>query len=64
MGDLINLRRIRKRRAKDEAERMAEANRLAFGALKDERRRREMEQALAQRELEGRRLEGPRDDHD
>ena len=53
-----------KRRARDEAERMAKANRLAFGAGKDERRRREMEQALDQREFEGRRLEGPRDDDD
>jgi hypothetical protein len=64
MGELVNLRRIRKRRAKDEAERMAKANRLAFGAGKDERRHREMEQALDQRVFEGRWLEGPRDDDD
>ncbi|HYC25480.1 MAG TPA: DUF4169 family protein, partial [Roseiarcus sp.] len=45
MGELVNLRRVRKRRSKDEAERTAAANRSAFGIRKDERRRNELERA-------------------
>jgi hypothetical protein len=64
MGELVNLRRIRKRRSKDEAERTAAANRSAFGIRKDERRRNELERAAVRRTIDAHRLEGPRDDAD
>jgi len=64
MGELINLRKIRKQRSKAEAETHAGAHRLAFGARKDERRRRQMEQAAAERALNAHRLVGPRGDDD
>jgi Domain of unknown function (DUF4169) len=64
VGELINLRKIRKRRSKAEAESLSRANRLAFGARKDERRRRQMERAAAERALNAHRLEGPPGDDD
>jgi len=64
VGELINLRKIRKQRSKAVAESLAGANRLAFGARKDERRRRQMERAAAERALNAHRLQGPRGDDD
>ena len=37
MGDLVNLKRFRKRAAREEAAKQAEANRIAFGRTKAER---------------------------
>ncbi|HSI40668.1 MAG TPA: DUF4169 family protein [Xanthobacteraceae bacterium] len=37
MSDIINLRRVRKRMAREEAEQKAEAQRLKFGRTKTER---------------------------
>ncbi|HLW92455.1 MAG TPA: DUF4169 family protein [Roseiarcus sp.] len=60
MGEVANLRKIRKRRAKAAAENAASANRLAFGRGKDERRRSELEKAAAERSLDAHRLQAPR----
>lgn len=37
MGDLVNLKRFRKRVARDESAKQAEANRARFGRTKSER---------------------------
>ena len=37
MGDLVNLKRFRKRAAREEVVKQAEANRMAFGRTKAER---------------------------
>ena len=39
MGDLINLKQVRKRIARDEAAKQAETNRARFGRTKGERAR-------------------------
>jgi hypothetical protein len=64
VGELVNLRKARKKRSKAETEIVASANRLAFGARKDERRRRQMEQAATERAFDAHRLDGPRGDDD
>ncbi len=59
MGDLVNLRRARKRkeRLRDEAD--AAANRVLFGMTKAERRALEAERTKAERELDARRIAPP-----
>jgi len=37
MGDLVNLKRFKKRAAREEAAKQAEVNRMAFGRTKAER---------------------------
>ena len=49
MGELVNLRQMRKRKRRTEAEQLAEANRAPHGLTKAER-------ARQQAEAEGRRL--------
>jgi hypothetical protein len=56
MGEIVNLRRARKRRAAEAAQEIAAANRLVHGRRKDERRLAEAEQTAAERFLEARRL--------
>lgn len=55
MGDLVNLRRARKDRARREKEAKAEENRVAFGRSKAER-----EGSAAQNRLEAARLDAHR----
>lgn len=57
MGELINLNRVRKDRAKAEAKQAAKANRAAHGQTKAERARIERERAAADRLLDGSKLE-------
>ncbi len=57
MGDLLNLRRARKARERAQKARLADANRLAFGRTKDERRASEAQSALERARLEAHRLE-------
>jgi hypothetical protein len=52
MGDVVNLKRARKRKARETGEAQAEANRMRFGQTGAERR---LEEARA--ELEARRLD-------
>ena len=55
MGEIVNLRRARKRQAHEAAECEAAANRLLHGLPKDERRR-----LNAERDVEAKRLDGHR----
>ncbi len=55
MADIVNLRQARKRKARADKEAQAQANRVAFGRTKEERRLGE-----ARKDLEARRLEGHR----
>ena len=64
MGDVISLRRARKRLERAQAAKQAETNRIAFGRAKSERVLSEAERALAERRLEGHRLDGERLDGD
>ncbi len=57
MGDLINLRRARKDRARREKEETAQANRVAFGRTKAER-----DLTDAQKRLEAAKLDAHRRD--
>ena len=62
MADIVNLNRVRKAKAKEEAQSRAKANRLIFGrpkAVKDEAR---LRAELAERELDGKRIDGPKED--
>jgi len=59
MGDIVNLRRARKRLERGHKEAEAAANRLAFGIKKSERRRITNETEKADRELEAHRLVPP-----
>jgi len=62
MADIVNLNRVRKAKVREEAQSRAEANRLAFGrpkAVKDEARRLA---DLAERELDGKKIDGPKND--
>lgn len=61
MGDVVNLRRVRKGKARAEAERRAAENRVAFGRSKDEKRAAAAQAALEAKKLEGHRRDGPAD---
>jgi hypothetical protein len=58
MAEIINLRRARKQRARQDAETQAQQNRVSFGRNKAERRLTEAERDKAARALEGHRLPG------
>ena len=62
MAEIVNLRRARKQRARQEAEKQADRNRVAFGRTKAERSLTEAERDKAARTLDGHRLAGPPDD--
>jgi hypothetical protein len=51
----INLRRVRKAKARDERERDAAENRIAFGRTKAEKKKSAAEQRLAERKVEAHR---------
>ena len=57
MGEVVNLNRVRKDRAKAEARATAGANRAAHGRTKAERTRAETERERAARLLDGSKLE-------
>ncbi len=57
MTEPVNLRRHRKRRAREEKERLAAENRVRFGTPKAETARREAVVALESRRLDGKRRE-------
>lgn len=62
MAEIINLRRARKQKARQEAEAQAEQNRISFGRSKAERRLTEAERDKAARQLDGHRLGGGEDE--
>jgi hypothetical protein len=57
MGEVVNLNRVRKDRAKAEGRATASANRAAHGRTKAERTRAETERERAARLLDGSKLE-------
>ena len=57
MAELVNLRRARKARERDEAAKQAEANRRKFGRSKAERVQAEAEADRATREHAGKKIE-------
>ena len=61
MAEIINLRRARKQRTRQDAEAKAEQNRISFGRTKAERTLTEAERDKAARELDGHRLRGEDD---
>jgi hypothetical protein len=58
MAEIVNLRRARKQRARQVAEKQAEQNRLTFGRSKAERLVTEAERDKAAQALDGHRLPG------
>jgi hypothetical protein len=56
MGDIVNLRRARKRKARDDREAEASARRTEVGVSKTERRAASAERALLDRRLQGHKL--------
>lgn len=56
MAEIVNLRRVRKQKAREEAGKQAEQNRISFGLTKAERTLTKAERDIAERRLEGHRL--------
>ena len=56
-GDVVNLRKARKAKARSEAETRAAENRVLFGRTKAEKKAVEAEQQRARRTIDGHRLE-------
>jgi hypothetical protein len=61
MGEIVNLRRARRQRARDTAAEAAAANRARHGRTRAERDAERLEQERARRALDGARQEEPRD---
>ncbi|WP_420101387.1 DUF4169 family protein [Bosea sp. (in: a-proteobacteria)] len=57
MAEIVNLRRVRKQKAREEAGKQAEQNRLSFGRSKAERSLAAAELEQAARRLDGHRLD-------
>ena len=53
MADIINLKDLRKRKAREQKEADAAAQRLLFGRTKGEKQRSEIEKAATVRKLDG-----------
>lgn len=58
MGEVVNLNKFRKRRAKAEQEKQAETNRRLHGRTKAERARDELQKQRLQTQVDGARLDG------
>ena len=63
MADIVNLNRARKKRAKAEQEKTAQANRVAFGTPKALRNLSDAKRQKADQRLTGHKLENPEDDN-
>ncbi len=61
MGQIINLRQVRKQRARAKQEAAAEENRIRFGRSKADKIKQSAEILLARRRLEAARRETPDD---
>ena len=60
MGETVNLRAVRKRKAREDAARAAETNRALFGRSKPERQRDRAEKDKARAFVEGHRRDKPK----
>ena len=58
MGELVNLKRFKKRSAREEAAKQADTNRLRFGRTKSERKLNETSASRAEKLLEQHRIGG------
>jgi Domain of unknown function (DUF4169) len=58
MGDLVNLKRFKKRIARDRSTKQAEANRARFGRTKSERTLEEQRASRANEVLDRHRIDG------
>ena len=58
MGTVINLRQVRKKKAREEKGKKAEANRAKFGRTKAEKREQTFEATKLQRHLDGSKRSG------
>jgi hypothetical protein len=58
MGDLVNLKRFKKRLARDRSTKQAEANRARFGRTKSERTLEEQRASRANEVLDQHRIDG------
>jgi hypothetical protein len=56
LGEIVNLRRARKRKERQREEAVADQNRVVFGRSKAERRLVETERAIAEANLEAHRI--------
>ena len=61
-GNVVNLNRFRKKKARAEKAKQAEVNRIRHGRTQAEKDRERAEQERAARLLEGKRLEAPPSD--
>ena len=61
MGDIVNLRRARKRQDRRRDDAKAAENRIVYGMTKAERRSLEAQREKADRDLDARRILGPDD---
>ena len=59
MGEIVNLRRARKRKERQREEAVADQNRVVFGRSRAERRLAQSERAMAEANLEARRIVRP-----
>ncbi len=59
MGEIVNLRRARKRKERQREEAVADQNRVVFGRSKAERRLVQSERAIAEANLDARRIVRP-----
>ncbi len=59
MGEIVNLRRARKRKERKREEAVADQNRVVFGRSKAERRLIQTERAIAEATLEAHRIVRP-----
>lgn len=57
MADIINLNKVRKLKARTDAARRADENRIRFGRSKDEKQRERNETAEAAKKLDGHKLD-------
>ncbi len=59
MGEIVNLRRARKRKERQREEAVADQNRVVFGLSKAEKRLVQTERAIAEANLEAHRIVRP-----
>ncbi len=59
MGELVNLRRFKKQKARDDAAQQAASNRAEHGTTKAERKLKMAREEQSSRQLEGHKIETP-----
>lgn len=62
MADIINLRQVRRRKAREADTAQAAENRVRFGRTKAQRQADEIERNRAERQLDGAKIEGASED--